>query len=94
MRRAVDAGYREVAITGVHLGSYGRDVAETEWLQLAVQPQDARRFVASGPQCSVRVHQPVGDRVSEATAKEALRLAAQKLSVTTRFIVRRDYSAN
>ena len=32
--------------------------------------------------------------VSEATAKEALRLAAQKLSVTTRFIVRRDYSAN
>jgi large subunit ribosomal protein L16 len=32
--------------------------------------------------------------VSQATAKEALRLAAQKLSVTTRFIVRRDYSAN
>jgi large subunit ribosomal protein L16 len=32
--------------------------------------------------------------VSEATAKEALRLAAQKLSVTTKFIVRRDYSAS
>src|SRR5215467_11576180 len=32
--------------------------------------------------------------VSEATAKEALRLAAQKLSVTTKFIIRRDYSAN
>ena len=31
--------------------------------------------------------------VTEATAKEALRLAAQKLSVTTKFIVRRDYSA-
>ena len=31
--------------------------------------------------------------VPEATAKEALRLAAQKLSVTTKFIVRRDYSA-
>ena len=31
--------------------------------------------------------------VSEATAKEALRLAAQKLSVTTKFIIRRDYSA-
>jgi large subunit ribosomal protein L16 len=30
--------------------------------------------------------------VSIATAKEALRLAAQKLPVTTRFIVRRDYS--
>ncbi len=27
------------------------------------------------------------------TAKEALRLAAQKLSVTTRFLVRRDYQA-
>ncbi|MCC7232086.1 MAG: 50S ribosomal protein L16 [Bacteroidia bacterium] len=29
--------------------------------------------------------------VSEATAREALRLAAQKLSVTTKFIIRRDY---
>jgi threonylcarbamoyladenosine tRNA methylthiotransferase MtaB len=26
--RAVDAGYREVAITGVHLGSYGRDIGD------------------------------------------------------------------
>jgi large subunit ribosomal protein L16 len=26
-------------------------------------------------------------------AKEALRLAAQKLPVTTKFVVRRDYSA-
>lgn len=26
--RAVDAGYKEIAITGVHLGSYGRDLAE------------------------------------------------------------------
>lgn len=31
--------------------------------------------------------------VSEATAREALRLAAQKLSVNTKFIIRRDYSA-
>lgn len=30
--------------------------------------------------------------VSEATAREALRLAAQKLSVTTKFIKRRDYA--
>jgi large subunit ribosomal protein L16 len=30
--------------------------------------------------------------VSEATAKEALRLAAQKLPVTTKFVVRRDYA--
>jgi large subunit ribosomal protein L16 len=31
--------------------------------------------------------------VSEETAKEALRLAAQKLPVATKFIVRRDYEA-
>jgi large subunit ribosomal protein L16 len=32
------------------------------------------------------------DGVPLATAKEAMRLAAQKLPVTTRFVVRRDYS--
>jgi threonylcarbamoyladenosine tRNA methylthiotransferase MtaB len=26
LRRAVEAGYKEIAITGVHLGSYGRDL--------------------------------------------------------------------
>jgi threonylcarbamoyladenosine tRNA methylthiotransferase MtaB len=26
LRRAVDAGYKEIALTGVHLGSYGRDL--------------------------------------------------------------------
>jgi len=31
--------------------------------------------------------------VSETVAREALRLAAQKLSVNTKFIMRRDYSA-
>src|SRR5712671_6794492 len=31
------------------------------------------------------------DGVDKATAREALRLAAQKLAVTTKFIVRRDY---
>jgi len=31
--------------------------------------------------------------VSEATARESLRLAAQKLSVNTKFIITRDYSA-
>ena len=31
--------------------------------------------------------------VSEATAREALRLASQKLQVTTKFIVRRDFEA-
>ncbi|HKE83291.1 MAG TPA: tRNA (N(6)-L-threonylcarbamoyladenosine(37)-C(2))-methylthiotransferase MtaB [Vicinamibacterales bacterium] len=28
IRAAVDAGYKEVAITGVHLGSYGRDLGD------------------------------------------------------------------
>jgi threonylcarbamoyladenosine tRNA methylthiotransferase MtaB len=28
VRRAVDAGYREIAITGVHLGSYGKDLGD------------------------------------------------------------------
>lgn len=32
------------------------------------------------------------DGVPMATAKEALRLAAQKLPVTTRFVIRRDYA--
>ena len=31
--------------------------------------------------------------VTETVAREALRLAAQKLSVNTKFIIRRDYSA-
>jgi threonylcarbamoyladenosine tRNA methylthiotransferase MtaB len=29
IRRAVDAGYKEIAIAGVHLGSYGRDIGGT-----------------------------------------------------------------
>ena len=28
VNRAVEAGYREIAITGVHLGSYGRDIGD------------------------------------------------------------------
>jgi threonylcarbamoyladenosine tRNA methylthiotransferase MtaB len=36
LSRAADAGYREVAITGVHLGSYGRDLGDrTSLLSLA-----------------------------------------------------------
>ncbi len=34
------------------------------------------------------------DGVSEAVAREAMRLAAQKLPVKTKFIVRRDYTEN
>jgi threonylcarbamoyladenosine tRNA methylthiotransferase MtaB len=35
--RAIDAGYREVAITGVHLGSYGRDLEKRSSLTTLVR---------------------------------------------------------
>jgi threonylcarbamoyladenosine tRNA methylthiotransferase MtaB len=36
IRSAVDAGYKEIAITGVHLGSYGRDRSEALSLTVLV----------------------------------------------------------
>jgi threonylcarbamoyladenosine tRNA methylthiotransferase MtaB len=36
IRRAVDAGYKEIAITGVHLGSYGRDLDDGATLDTLV----------------------------------------------------------
>ena len=36
VRRAVDAGYKEIAITGVHLGSYGRDLDDGSSLSTLV----------------------------------------------------------
>lgn len=37
IRRAVAAGYKEIAITGVHLGSYGRDRAEDVSIAVLIQ---------------------------------------------------------
>jgi threonylcarbamoyladenosine tRNA methylthiotransferase MtaB len=37
VRRAVGAGYKEIAITGVHLGSYGRDLPERVSLAVLLQ---------------------------------------------------------
>jgi threonylcarbamoyladenosine tRNA methylthiotransferase MtaB len=37
VRRAVGAGYKEIAITGVHLGSYGRDLPERVSLAALLQ---------------------------------------------------------
>lgn len=37
VRRAVAAGYREITLTGVHLGSYGRDLAERSSLVALLQ---------------------------------------------------------
>jgi len=37
VRRAVEAGYKEIAITGVHLGSYGRDLNDGSSLTVLVR---------------------------------------------------------
>jgi threonylcarbamoyladenosine tRNA methylthiotransferase MtaB len=37
IRRAVDAGYKEITITGVHLGSYGRDLGDGTDLESLVR---------------------------------------------------------
>jgi threonylcarbamoyladenosine tRNA methylthiotransferase MtaB len=37
IRRAIDAGYKEIAITGVHLGSYGRDLDDGSSLAALVR---------------------------------------------------------
>ena len=52
IRRAVSAGYKEIVITGVHLGSYGRDLADgvsmTSLVRLLAQwPDDVLFRVSS-----------------------------------------------
>lgn len=52
IRRAVGAGYREIAITGVHLGSYGRDLNDGSSLDslaaaLAEWPDDVLFRISS-----------------------------------------------
>lgn len=37
IRRAVESGYKEIAITGVHLGSYGRDLNEETSLETLIR---------------------------------------------------------
>ena len=44
IERVVRAGYREVAITGVHLGSYGRDLRDGSTLLSLLNALDRRRF--------------------------------------------------
>jgi threonylcarbamoyladenosine tRNA methylthiotransferase MtaB len=52
LRRAVDAGYKEIVITGVHLGSYGRDLGDGSSLTslvraLAMWPDDVLFRISS-----------------------------------------------
>ena len=64
------------------------------------KPQEVRMGKGKGaPEYFVAVVKPgtiifEAEGVPETAAREALRLAAQKLSVTTRFIRRRDYAGN
>lgn len=44
IERVRDAGYREIAITGVHLGSYGRDLADGSTLHELLSAIQARAF--------------------------------------------------
>lgn len=41
--RVTDAGFKEIALTGVHLGSYGRDLGEQSSLIALLRAIDARR---------------------------------------------------
>ncbi len=66
--------------------------------QITAKPAEVRMGKGKGsPELWVAVVKPgriifEADGVPMAVAKEALRLAAQKLPVTTKFIVRRDYA--
>jgi len=51
--RVTAAGFKEIALTGVHLGSYGRDLSPAS--SLADLLSAARRAVLSGPRPDVRV---------------------------------------
>ena len=78
-------------------GSFGIKSLETEWIK---KPADVRMGKGKGdpvgyvfPITPGRIIFEV-EGVSYEVAKEALRLAAQKLPVTTKFVVRRDYDKN
>jgi threonylcarbamoyladenosine tRNA methylthiotransferase MtaB len=52
--RAVEAGFREIALTGVHLGSYGRDLAHAHDLADLLRAIDAR-FGSRTPRLLFRI---------------------------------------
>ena len=87
-------------------GSFGIKTLEQAWLtgrQIEAARQAVTRYMKREGQIWIRIFpdKPVtskpaevrmGKGVSFATAHEALRLAAQKLPVKTKFVVRRDYA--
>ena len=85
-------------------GSFGIKSLETKWItgrQIEAARIAVTRYMGKGKGAPEGFVAPVtpGRIIIEAegvpyeVAKEALRLAAQKLPVTTKFIVRRDYDA-
>ena len=77
-------------------GSFGLKTLENCWLT-AQQIEAARQALTRHMNREGQVPVTPGrilfeaEGVSLATAKEAMRLAAQKLPVATKFVVRRDY---
>jgi large subunit ribosomal protein L16 len=77
-------------------GSFGIKTLEEAWItgrQIEAARQAVSRHMKREGQIWIRIFpdKPVTKKPAEVVAKEALRLAAQKLPVATRFVVRRDY---
>ena len=68
-------------------GSFGIKTLESKWI--TGRQIEAARIAVTPGRMIIEV-----EGVSYDIAKEALRLAAQKLPVTTKFVVRRDYDPN
>ena len=83
-------------------GSFGIKALETKWItgrQIEAARIAVTRYMGKGKGAPEGFVAPVtpgriiieAEGVSYEIAKEALRLAAQKLPITTKFVVRRDY---
>ena len=77
--------------TQLAFGSFGIKTLESKWLdsrQIEAARVAVNRYMNREGQVWIR------EGVSMDVAKEALRLAAQKLPVKTKFVIRRDYDKN
>ena len=76
-------------------GSFGIKALESTWItgrQIEAARQAITRYMKREGQIWIRIFpdKPITKKPME-IAQEALRLGAQKLPITTKFIVRRDY---
>ena len=82
--------------TQLAFGSFGIKTLEAKWIdsrQIEAARVAVNRYMQREGQVWIRILFEV-EGVSFDIAKEALRLAAQKLPVKTKFVVRRDYDKN